>query len=229
MPSKQVAWIEGETTADMLINKLADEIVNAQIPDTTNRWEKVFEVNEDKWVTYKKTTVGNTQGTYKHTDGKTYPVYKLPDLRNLSAEYSGKLLVDEEGYVYETSGSSNVRTGKKIQVQQFTYTQADGSEATLLIPGLLVVNIDEPDENNPIGKKCYVVQQGKYELDGVTFTPGTEWNEYQIVTELPSDWNDLLLKSKWTVYYSGGYTTYVTPPSLQIQHGPICRQSRPFL
>ncbi|MGG4455798.1 hypothetical protein [Brevibacillus porteri] len=209
MPSKQVAWIEGEVTADLLINKLADEIVNANIPDTKNRWEKVFEVNEDKWVTFKKTTVADTQGTYKHTDGKTYQVYVLPDLRELRSVYSGTPLVDEDGYVYETFSSSNTKSGKKIQVKEFVYKNDEGKDISLSVPGLLVVNIDDTDSANTVGKKCYVLLQGKYELDGVTFTPGAEWNEYKIITQMPSDWNDVLAKSKWTVYFAGGYSTYV--------------------
>ncbi|WP_312113534.1 hypothetical protein [Brevibacillus reuszeri] len=210
MPSKKVAWIEGEVTADVLINKLADEIANAKIPDTTNRWEKVFEVNEDKWVTYTKTSVANTQGTYKHTDGKTYQVYKLPDLRDLKAVSAGTPLVDKDGYIYETNGYGNTKTGKKIQVNEFVYTDEEGNEITLSVPGLLVVNVNEDDPTNTVGKKCYVLQQGKYELDGVTFTPGLEWNEYRLITQLPSDWNDLIEKKQWTVYYYGSASSYWT-------------------
>lgn len=181
MPSNKVAWVEGSVEARDLIFRLADEIVNAQIPDDVNRWEKVYQSTDYIWVTYKENYRGDVQGYYKHTDGKLYPVYKL---RDLTKGVNGKL-PDSGGYLYEYNSP------RKIQVVSFTYIDENQVERTLIVPGLLVVNVDDPNDPTGVGKTCYVVEQVRQELDG-TYKYDPEWNEFRIVTKMPSDWNYFL-------------------------------------
>lgn len=199
--NKRVAWVEGEVEARYLCSRLADEIVNAEIPSgdsatpiTTNKWEKVMDAPFEKWVTYQESYMTSV-GYYKHTDGNSYPVYKIPDFTSLKSVVNGVGLVDANGYVWETVGSSNTQTGKKFQVISFTaldLTMATPQEKTFDVPNILVVNIPDPDFDPDVdvgtGKLCYAVQQIIKHSDG-SVEPDDEWDEFRLMAEMPSDWD----------------------------------------
>lgn len=217
MPSKKVAWIEGEVRADQIVETLAKKIAAAKLPDgVTNKWELVFSAPADTWVTYTRKDKVNSQAKYVHTDGKPYNVYKMNDYTELKSA-NGVNLVTADGFVEETNGSSaNLKTGKKFQVKQITYKDAANNTVTLDVPGLLVALVPDTDPDNEIGKKVVVVEQVKSEKVGetTTYQPDPGWNEFRYVCDMPSDWNYLLDKGDRSaiIYYASYTHTTITCP-----------------
>ncbi|ATO48577.1 hypothetical protein P4V86_03445 [Brevibacillus laterosporus] len=205
------AFIDGETEAQNLIFSLADEIVGAKVPrieggTDANRWEGVYQSEGSKWVTYKKDYHKDIQGMYKHTDGNLYEVYKIPDWTE-AKNSKGDFAVDKEGNLWEVRQSywdeavedrsepnssdigrhcGNYQTGRKIQVVQFSYIDSLTNETKYVdVPGCLVTVV--PDVSVPEGYRAYLVRQVIKKLDGTT-VPTSEWNQFEIVTEMPTDW-----------------------------------------
>ncbi|QZN75070.1 hypothetical protein [Paenibacillus sp. DR312] len=203
------AYIDGESEAQKLINTLADEIVGADIPRVeggidANRWEKVYEAEQDYWVTYTPKTRPNIQGKYLHTDGNLYDVIKIPDYSKLKFK-DGTPAVEDDGFLHEVSsvywdqiveGSSrpavrekdygNYRTGRKIQVVQFSYTDKTGANIFVDVPNQLATLVT--DLTKPDGVTAYIVKQ-KQTLSTGEEVYVNDWNEFELVTELPGDWN----------------------------------------
>ncbi|MCR8843926.1 hypothetical protein NQ117_09520 [Paenibacillus sp. SC116] len=211
MPNKNVAFVAGETESEHLISTLADAISTAKWNEydgkpVSNRWEKVYDIKPDKWVTYQEKQKANVVGKYKHTDGKLYTVYRIPeDILDFKTPGNGSdivptPLVDSGGFIYEISDKNNTKTGNKIQVNQLTYQDKSGKNVTVTLPGKLVVNV--PDITNPIGYKAYLVEQLRSELDG-SIQHVADWNEFHIITEMTSDWNYFLSlpNQSMKVYY----------------------------
>lgn len=222
--AKPSAWVEGEAEAQNLIYALADAITNAQIPKLDggyeeNRWEKVYETHGYMWVTYKEEYRPDVVGKYKHTDGKFYNVYKLPDYTNLTFR-TGAPAVDQDGYLWEVKQEySNIKTGRKIQCVKISYVDETGTTIYLDVPGLLVTVVE--DKTRPDGWACYVVKQGWTRLNG-EFVESEYGNEFKIVCEMPSDWHYALKLAPggryWYEYERYGPTynpeysmKYVTP------------------
>ncbi|WMT39285.1 hypothetical protein RE628_17690 [Paenibacillus sp. D2_2] len=205
------AFIDGETEAQKLIYTLADEIVSADIPKIesgidANRWEKVYESDGFKWVTYNKSLTPNVVGMHKHIDGKKYEVFQLPDWTGTKL-VTTDLAMDDDGYLWEVhqyywdaviegapdpvradigKNKGNYRTGRKIQIKQFSYTNAQTNETIFVdVPGSLITVVE--DATTPDGYRAYLVRQVISKLDGST-EPSNEWNQFELVTEMPSDW-----------------------------------------
>ncbi|MEK5060927.1 MULTISPECIES: hypothetical protein [unclassified Paenibacillus] len=205
------AYIDGETEAQKLIKTLADQVVNADIPRVeggidANRWESVYESDGYKWVTYQKGYNLDVVGMYEHTDGNKYEVFKVPNWTDAKI-IGGDKAVDADGYLHEVELSyfkedaegkpepvntdigkdfGNYRTGRKIQVVQFSYTDGQTQEVKYVdVPGCLITVV--VDDTTPVGYKAYLVQQTIDTLDGAT-EPSSEWNQFEIVVEMPSDW-----------------------------------------
>lgn len=205
------AYIDGESEAQELINTLADEIVNADIPRAeggleANRWEKVYESDGAKWVTYSKSYHKGIVGMYAHSDGKKYEVYKIPDW-TAAKSHTGDSALDANGCLWEVRpvyydekvegkaapNTSNIgvtfgnyKTGRKIQVVQFTYQDHLTKDAVFVdVPGSLVTVV--PDTSVSEGYRAYLVGQVIENLDGST-KPSSEWNQFEIITEMPTDW-----------------------------------------
>ncbi|OME98561.1 hypothetical protein BK124_15235 [Paenibacillus amylolyticus] len=205
------AYIDGESEAQKLINTLADEIVGADIPKVeggidANRWEKVYESSGAEWVTYSKSYHKGIVGMYTHSDGNQYEVYKIPDWTE-AKNYTGESALDADGCLWEVRqtyfdesaegmtqpGTANIgktygnyKTGRKIQVVQFNYKDAQTNETIYVdVPGCLVTVV--VDNSVPDGYRAYLVRQVIGNLDGTT-KPSKEWNQFEIVTEMPTDW-----------------------------------------
>ncbi|WP_405153075.1 hypothetical protein [Paenibacillus sp. FSL K6-0108] len=214
--TKFSGFVSGESKAEDIIFDLADAIVGAKIPsadgsNVENKWKKVYESMSDVWVTYKEMTRTGVQGKYKHSDGKLYDVLKLAsNLQSISAAKDGRLLIDENGYIYEVLGSPNIKTNKKILVTTHQYLNSQGETAYQNIPNALVVII--PDETSVQGSRVYFVKQIQTKSNG-TKVDSIDWNQFELVTEMPGDWAYALNKTgyKFRVEneaYSSGNSTY---------------------
>lgn len=209
--TSMAAFIDGETEAQNLINTLADEIVTASIPKIeggtdANRWEKVYESDGFKWVTYNKSLTPNVIGMYAHTDGKKYEVLKIPNWTETKLITTDPAM-DANGYLWEVKQSywdvavegkaepskgdigkhkGNYKTGKKIQIKQFSYVNNQTNETIFVdVPGALITAVE--DATTPEGYRAYLVKQTISKLDGST-EPSNQWNQFELVTEMPSDW-----------------------------------------
>jgi hypothetical protein len=194
MPSKAVAFIDShEAESKDIIQAIGNDIIGAAWKDIdgvtsiTNRWVKAYDIQADTWVTYQPQTRPFTQGMYKHTDGKLYPVFKVKDMIAYRTPHDNAYVVDAQGYMNEVGDSTNTPLGTKIQVKEITY----GGGTVLGVPGILLANVDDPTDLL-VGKRCVVVEQKRKELDGITITSDVQWNEFQYVTDMPSDWNQIL-------------------------------------
>lgn len=201
MPAKNVAYIEGESTAQDLIYALADEITGAawNANDGTavvNRWEEVYRQDPTKWVTYKVNTRPNILAVYKHSNGLNYPVYAP------QASYGSDLnMPDVDGFVQERVGSSsNATTGKRLKVKgTVEYNKEGVGVVTADIVGMLLAN-------TPDG--VAILAQGRKNLTDNGFTLDAGWNEFELqgylTPEQGGDYADFLNDSDgWPVYYQG--------------------------
>ncbi|PQP82097.1 hypothetical protein C0Q44_20815 [Paenibacillus sp. PCH8] len=217
--TKFSGFVSGESKAEQIIFDLADAIVGAKIPTTNgsnveNKWKKVYESMSDVWVTYKEMTRAGVQGKYKHTDGKSYDVLKLAsNLQSTLAQEDGRLLVDENGYLHEVFDTPNKLSGKKIRVSAHEFLDEKENPFYINFPGALVVII--PDETSNIGLRSYFVKQVHKKSDG-TKVNNTDWNEFEIITEMPADWANALSKQNFKFrvehkqYNVDGYRRYYT-------------------
>ncbi|MGN7352755.1 hypothetical protein ACTHPJ_15620 [Paenibacillus amylolyticus] len=227
--TKFSGFVSGESTAEDIIFDLADAIVSAKIPSANgsnveNKWKKVYESMSDVWVTYKEMTHSGVQGKYKHTDGKLYDVLKLAsNLQSISASKDGRALMNEDGYLNEVYSTPNVITGKKILVTNHQYISNNGETININIPGALVVMI--PDESSPQGVRAYFVKQIHNRKDGNKINT-SDWNEFDLLTEMPSDWAYALNKSGYKIRLEyerfinsgGNYSYYTTEPVLATKY-----------
>lgn len=225
------AFIDGETEAQHLIFTLADKIVNADIPKIeggidANRWEKVYDADGYKWVTYTRNYTPNVVGMYEHTNGKKYEVFKIPNWTETKLA-SGDPAMDDDGFLWEVEqvywnptvegkpspdrtnvrkSYGNYRTGKKIQIKQFSYTDAQTGETKFVdVPGCLMTVVE--DDTTPEGYRAYLVRQVIPKLDGSS-EPSSEWNKFEIVTEMPSDWAYAIRLAPGGKYFYN-YTRYL--------------------
>ncbi|MDT9719500.1 hypothetical protein QVE09_11340 [Paenibacillus sp. ClWae2A] len=214
--TKFSGFVSGESKAEDIIFNLADAIVGAKIPsadssNVENKWKKVYESMSDVWVTYKEMTRSGVQGKYKHTDGKLYDVLRLAsNLQNISAAKDGRMLMDEDGYIYEVLGSPNIKTNKKILVTTHEYLDDKGQTVYLNIPNALVVII--PDETSVEGTRVYFVKQTQTKKN-TTRVDSTDWNEFELITEMPGDWAYALNRNGFKLRvenerYSSGSSNY---------------------
>ncbi|SCY91881.1 hypothetical protein SAMN05720606_11232 [Paenibacillus polysaccharolyticus] len=223
--TKFSAFVSGESKAEDIIFNLTDAIASAKIPAADgsfveNKWEKVYESRADLWVTYQELKRSGVQGKYKHTDGKLYDVLKiassLPELTKMEDESS---LIDEEGYLREVdSAFGNRETGKKIQVRSFDYVDSEGSTQSVTVPGSLIAII--PDRDTRWGVKVYLLKQVYTKKNGVK-VDNTDWNEFELITEMPRDWDYALSLSGYKLrvernrtYTNGNYNYYDQQPVL---------------
>ncbi|MDQ0655348.1 hypothetical protein [Paenibacillus sp. W2I17] len=217
--TKFSGFVSGESKAEDIIFDLADAIVSAKIPSANgsnveNKWKKVYESMSDVWVTYKEMTRSGVQGKYKHTDGKLYDVLKLAsNLQNIVAQEDGRLLVDEDGYLNEVLDTPNRLSGKKISVTTHEYLDEKENKLLINISGSLVVIV--PDETSKVGERSYFVRQVHRKKDGMKVN-SPDWNEFEIITEMPTDWAYALSKQNYKLrveykqYYLDGYRRYYT-------------------
>ncbi|WP_339251198.1 hypothetical protein [Paenibacillus sp. FSL P2-0136] len=214
MPSNKVAWIEGSAYADKIVFELSSKIVQAELPDgEVNGWTEAHRSIQDKWVTYTPVTTPKTVGQYTHTNGKTYPVYKLSDLSDLKdSTPDNNSLVDADGYVKEiryvlnSAGTitGTVPTGKRILVTKVAYTDPDTHLPVIQdVAGTLVVVVD--DETTASMKKCYIVKQG-YMVDS-EFVANERWPNFRVISEMPSDYDYFLGRGITSIqaYYNRNY------------------------
>lgn len=225
--TKFSGFVSGESKAEDIIFNMADAIVGAKIPsadglNVENKWKKVYESMSDVWVTYKEMTRSGVQGKYKHTDGKLYDVLKITsNLQGIAAQEDRRMLMDENGYLIEVYTTPNKPTGRKIKVTTHEYIDGEGIEASINIPSSLVVLI--PDENSNEGVRAYFVKQLHKKKDGSKIET-TDWNEFEIVTEMPGDWLYFLNRSNYKItleykyYYDGGSRYYITEPVLATKY-----------
>lgn len=192
------AFVEGEAEAQNLIYALADEITSAEIPRPeggidANRWEEVYRSPFNMWVTYSTATRANVLGKYKHTDDNLYQVWRLSDFNGLNwktpgakpAEW-GTTPVDSNGILREMKDDeSGTFTGRTLQVKQFSYVDNNGNTIYVDISGLLAVVV--PDLTSPVGFRAYYVKQVQTLSNG-SVVDVDDWNEFELVTELPTDW-----------------------------------------
>ncbi|MBO9598578.1 MAG: hypothetical protein J7559_12280 [Cohnella sp.] len=205
MPSKRIAYFEGEAEARDITSAIADAIVDALIPAAPesgddfeeNRWEKVYEDESDVYVTYTKLT-HRIQGTYKHTNGVSYPVWKIVDNSVVASIIDpDAILVDEDGFMNEVVKKSNrlsgpEPTGRTFQMIEYSYVNDEDETITSPLAGALAVNI--PDPTAPLNYRPYAVRQIKSDLEGNVFDDAG-WNEFEIIAELPANWNYLLIQA----------------------------------
>ncbi|MFF2480270.1 hypothetical protein [Paenibacillus sp. NPDC058071] len=203
MPSRNVAYIEGETRADNIIYALADEITGAgwngnDGKPVENRWEEVFRQDPDVWVTYSENTRPNIIGVYKHTDGLSYLVYTVT--QELSTLLNAP---DANGLI-----PSNIANPAKLKVTgSTTYKDKQGIDRTVNVVGLLIVKVPE-------GLK--IVKQRRKELDQ-SIVEDLNWNEFEIDGDLPSDmvgWDYFISNGSMNIAIrpiSGGPHPYAVP------------------
>lgn len=179
MPSKTVAWVEGEAKAKDIIYDLATKIDGATWKDldgttpVVNRWTEVYRQDPDIWVTYKEMARTNVAGIYRHTTGLNYPVYII-----------AAAMLTYQDAVPDASGFITERTStRKLKVDgTVTYTDVDGATVTQNVQGMLMVNL-------PDGVR--IVKQRRKNLDN-TFSDLLDWNEFQVVADVPAEMGDYL-------------------------------------
>lgn len=217
--SSPCIWIEGETTVKNLIVDIVEELIKAHIPDLDgegeeSKWKVLYKEREHNYVEYEPYTT-EVAGKYIHTDGKEYKIIQLND-------YTEDKHKDSSGYIweitsnapYDLSNYSNYRTGKKINVDGFSY-----NEQYYEIPEALAVLIDKyPDKKeknfeNPWEKyQAYLVRHSRESYYGKDIED-KEWNYFKIVAPLPDDWtyvlwNKGMLYKKYTHTYENDKETY---------------------
>lgn len=170
---------EGQFISATILDELADAITSAEIPNEENRWERVFGGSQEVFVKYSKAT-RTTLGKYLHTDNKLYDVYKI------KSNTFNELLVD--GFLYETQYATRIKTGFKLPVVSHTATNlmSNQSETYNLVGSLFAV---VPDTNGRV--KAIRLGQIRKELDN-TFQARSDWNEFQYLNDLPSEWSDFV-------------------------------------
>lgn len=210
MITKDVTWIEGRAEAKDIIFALADAITQATMPNgEDNRWKEVFRQEEIAWVTYQQRE-RNTLAKYKHTDGNEYQVYRTVGSVTCSGSGCDRGATPPsrtpEGY-WKEEKSHYVFT-----VDSQTYINPEGEEVTVPFKELLLVNVLDPE--SPVGYSCYIVEQGKYDLEG-NWVPDSNWHGFRIVAPMPTNWNYLLTRSSQVVtlksgevYVNGIYFSY---------------------
>ena len=205
MPSKNVAFIEGEAEAQDIIFALADEIAGATWNEAdgtpvSNRWEEVYRQEHVVWVEYEQ-KYQSTVGSYVHTNGASYPVYVAQ-----STGYTQS--PDTEGFIYEKDSSGQTNTGRKMKVVgDVTYTDmVTGEVVTKPIDGLYLAS-------TPDG--VAILEQERRNLDG-SYSVDVEWNEFRLHGYLPAefgDWGHFLSSGGWNtgrVYSLGDWRAVFT-------------------
>ncbi|WP_145052839.1 hypothetical protein [Paenibacillus xylanexedens] len=190
MVSNKVNWTEGEALAKDVMFDIANAIVEADLPDgQVNRWKQVMNNRGDSWVTYTKQTRASVAGRYKHTDGVTYPVYKIATNRSVSP-VNGK-------YVETTGTSANIPTGRTAPAN----LTIKGQQVPVL--GMLVVLVN--DAAGASGKKAYAVEQSRVPVDGGEPFVDPAWNEFHILVEMGTDWDYILTQNGMKIVVGSYY------------------------
>lgn len=199
-------YTDGKDLLDTLHDILSGEGIYGR-PD--NKWESVFQLNNEVWVQYAKKSRQNVQGLYKDESGIFHAVYKMSITPRLS--YGGRSYIDEDGFVHEViAGSSNTESGRKLQLRNFTIKMPDDSTETMPVSNALVAK----DE---INNKLYLVRQEKEKLDNTVITD-LNWNSFRLVGEIEKnedngDWIEFIGVKTSVSFFSKGGTKPITQNS----------------